>query len=197
VPPLRFAQWGSRRSPSTASREIGARYDELTGPIRKPDSDFSLTLEHRSIDDFAVINAVALDNAGNSVNTVANVATPQRLWLGTARLDWQVTPRNTFIASYSANVNHLENVGVGGTALADTGYDSQTYEHMFRLSDVTTASAHFMHEARLSLRWDGEDDLPSPPRPRSRSPAPSPAAAPTSARNGSMNSTSKPMTMRS
>jgi hypothetical protein len=75
-------------------------------------------------------------------------------------LDWQVTPRNTFIASYSENVNHLENVGVGGTALADTGYDSRTYEHMFRLSDVTTASAHFMHEARLSLRWDGEDDLP-------------------------------------
>ena len=87
---------------------------ELTGPIRKTGSDFSLTLEHRSIDNFAVVDAVTLDSAGNEVTTNENVAAPQRLWLGTARLDWQLGAKNTFIATYSANVNHLENVGVGG-----------------------------------------------------------------------------------
>ncbi len=112
---------------------------ELTGPVRKTGSDFALTLEHRSIDNFAVVDAVELDGAGNLVATSANVATPQRLWLGTARLDWQLGAKNTFIASYSANVNHLQNVGVGGTTLAETAYDSEPYEHMFRVSDVTTA----------------------------------------------------------
>jgi hypothetical protein len=155
--------WENARDPfSTSKASIGKqRYGfELTGPIRKKGSDFTMTLEHRSIDNFAVVNAITLDSSGNATNTVANVATPQRLWIGTARVDWQLGAKNTFIASYSANVNHLENVGVGGISLADTGYDSQKYEHILRLSDITTASAHLMHEARLSLRWDGETDNP-------------------------------------
>jgi hypothetical protein len=155
--------WENARDPfSTSKASIGKqRYGfELSGPVRRENSDFALTLEHRSIDNFGVVNAVTLDSAGNAIRTGANVPTPQRLWLGTARLDWQLGAKNTLIASYSANVNHLRNVGVGGTALAETGYDSERYEHMFRLSDVTLVSAHLMHEARLSLRWDGETDLP-------------------------------------
>ena len=155
--------WINARDPfSTSKASISKqRYGfELTGPVRKVGSDFALTLEHRSIDNFAVVNAVTLDSAGNQVNTIANVATPQRLWLGTARLDWQLGPKNTFITSYSANVNHLVNVGVGGASLPETGYDSQRYEHMLRLSNITTASASLMNEARLSLRWEGENDAP-------------------------------------
>jgi hypothetical protein len=147
---------------STSSAPIGKqRYGfELTGPVRKVGSDFALTLEHRIINNFAVVNAVTLDSAGEQVATNADVATPQRLWLATARVDWQLGAKNTFIASYSANANHLENVGVGGTTLAEGGYNSETWEHIFRLSDITTASAHLMHEARLSLRWDGHTDVP-------------------------------------
>jgi hypothetical protein len=155
--------WENARDPfSTSKASIGKqRYGfELTGPVRRIGSDFALTLEHRSIDNFGVVNAVTLDGAGNAIRTVANVPTPQRLWLGTARLDWQLGAKNTLIASYSANVNHLQNVGVGGTALAESGYDSERYEHMFRLSDVTLVSVHLMHEARLSLRSDGERDAP-------------------------------------
>jgi hypothetical protein len=155
--------WENARDPfSTSKASIGKqRYGfELTGPIRKKGSDFTMTLEHRSIDNFAVVNAITLDSGGNTTSTIANVATPQRLWVGTARVDWQLGAKNTFIASYNANVNHLQNVGVGGTALADTGYDSQKYEHILRFSDITTASVHLMHEARLSLRWDGETDNP-------------------------------------
>jgi hypothetical protein len=161
--------WENARDPfSTSKAAIGKqRYGfELTGPVRRRGSDFALTLEHRIIDNFAVVDAVTLDSTGNAENTVANVAAPQRLWLGTARLDWQLGAKNTFIASYSANVNHLVNVGVGGTSLAETGYDAETYEHMFRLSDITTASAHLMHEARVSLRWDGETDTPNSTAPQ-------------------------------
>lgn len=157
--------WENARDPFSSSRAaIGKqRYGfELSGPVRRTGSDFALTLEHRSIDNFAVVNAFTGFGAqGTYVNTVANVATPQRLWLGTARLDWQLGAKNTFITSYSANVNHLLNVGVGGLALAENGYDKQQYEHMFRMSDITTASAHLMHEARVSFKWDGETDTPN------------------------------------
>lgn len=157
--------WENARDPFSVSKAaLGKqRYGfELTGPVRKIGSDFALTLEHRSIDNFAVVNAVTgFDASGNAVRTIANVASPQRLWLGTARLDWQLGAKNTFVTSYSANVNHLVNVGVGGLSLAENGYDAEKYEHMFRVSDVTTASAHLMHEARASFRWDGETDAPN------------------------------------
>jgi hypothetical protein len=156
--------WENARDPfSVSSAPIGKqRYGfELTGPVRKTGSDFSLALEHRSIKNYAVVNAVTVDSAGNLVSTNENVAAPQALWLGTARLDWQLGAKNTFIATYSANVNSLQNVGVGGESLAETGYDSGTYEHMFRVSDVTTVSTHLMQEARVSFRWDGETDVPN------------------------------------
>jgi hypothetical protein len=158
------SSWMNARDPFSASKApLGKqRYGfELTGPITHKGSDFTLNLEHRSIDNYGVVNAITLDSAGNQVNTVANVATPQRLWVGLARIDWQLGPKNTFIATYSANVNHLQNVGVGGNALAETGYDSQQYEHVLRFTNVTTASAKLMHEARVSLKWDGENENPN------------------------------------
>jgi hypothetical protein len=161
--------WENARDPFSTSRAaIGKqRYGfELTGPVRTTGSDFALTLEHRSIDNFAAVDAITGISAQGYTTTYVNAPTPQRLWLGTARLDWQLGAKNTFITTYSANVNHLRNVGVGGLALVESGYDSEQYEHMFRVSDVTTASAHLMHEARASFRWDGETDVPNSTAPQ-------------------------------
>jgi hypothetical protein len=155
--------WMNARDPfSTSKAALGKqRYGfELNGPVRRTGSNFTMTLEHRSIDNFAVVNAITLDAAGDQSSVIQNVTTPQRLWVGTARTDWQLGPKNTFIASFSSNVNHLENVGVGGTSLAQTGYDSEKFDHTLRLTDVTTISAKLMHEARLSSEWDGETDTP-------------------------------------
>ena len=155
--------WMNARDPFSTSRAaLGKqRYGfELSGPVRKKGSDFALTLEHRTIDNYAVVNAITLDDQGNPQRTVANVAAPQQLWLATARLGWQLNQKNTFTASYNANVNHSQNVGVGGTALPETGYDSGTYDHTLRLLNVTTASPKMMHEARVAFDWTGETDVP-------------------------------------
>lgn len=157
------SSWANARDPFSVSKgALGKqRYGfELGGPVRKAGSDFAVTLEHRSIDDVAVVNAVTLDGGGSVIGTAASVPDPQRLWLGTARVDWQVGAKNTLISTYSANVNSLQNLGVGGSTLAEAGYGSQTYEHMFRVSDITTANAHLMHEARVSFRWSGDAETP-------------------------------------
>ena len=60
--------WENARDPfSVSSAPIGKqRYGfELTGPVRKTGSDFALTLEHRSIDNYAVVNAITVDSAGD------------------------------------------------------------------------------------------------------------------------------------
>lgn len=140
---------------STSKAALGKqRYGfELTGPLRKG-ADFALDLEHRSIDNFGVVNAVGLDSNGNATNIAYNVPTPQRLWVGEARVDLQLGPRNTFITTYSANVNSLRNVGVGGTVLEESGYDAGESEHVLRFVNITTATPHIMNEARLSLQFD-------------------------------------------
>jgi hypothetical protein len=76
--------WENARDPfSVSSEAIGKqRYGfELEGPIRKQGSDFALTLEHRSIDNFAVVDAITLDASGNEAATTQSVGAPQRLWL--------------------------------------------------------------------------------------------------------------------
>ncbi len=161
--------WMNAQDPfSTSKGSIGRqRYGfELTGPITRQHSNFTLNLEHRSIDNVGVVNATTLDASGNPVQTVQTVATPQRRWLGQARMDWQLGPKNTFITSYSADVNHLTNVGVGGTTLLESGYDSGQYDHILRFTDVTTVSPKTMHEARVSLHWTGETDVPTSTAPQ-------------------------------
>ena len=161
--------WENARDPFSSSKAaIGKqRYGfEFGGPVRKVGSDFFTSLEYRAIDNFAVVNAVELDPVGTQVNIFANVATPQRLWLPTARVDWQLTPKNTFIAGYTGSLSNLQNIGVGGTALAETGYSSRRYDHTLRFSNITAASASLMHEGRVSFRWFGEDDTPNSTAPQ-------------------------------
>ena len=158
------SQWMNARDPfSTSSAAIGKqRYGfTLNGPVRKEGSNFSLALEHRSIDEFAVVNAITLDSAGNEASTVANVPIPQRLWIGNARLDAQFGPKNIAFASYSANVKDLSNLGVGGSSLLESGYNSNQYDHILRVSDTTTISPNLLHEGRVSIDLRGEIDAPN------------------------------------
>jgi hypothetical protein len=158
------SSWMNARDPFSVSRAaIGKqRYGfELTGPIRKKGSDFILNLEHRSINNFAAVNAIGVDAAGDQTPILQNVPAPQRLWIGMAKVDWQLGPKNTFITSFNAFDNHKENVGAGGTTLAEAAYDNQIYDHNLHLTDVTTVSPKLMHEARLGIEWDGRDEIPN------------------------------------
>lgn len=163
------SSWMNARNPFSVSEgTLGKqRYGaELGGPVRRQGSDFALSFEQRQVDNTAIVNAIALDPSGNSQSVVDSVPVPQTLWLATARNGWQLGPKNTFTAAYSANVNHLVNQGVGGTALRETGYANDTYEHNLRLSNITIASATFMHEARVSLQWTGNIDAPNSSAPQ-------------------------------
>jgi hypothetical protein len=161
--------WMNARDPfSTSKGAIGKqRYGfEFSGPIRKQGSDFTMTLEHRLIDNNAVVNAVTVDANGNPQTTIDTVPAAQHLWIGTIRADWQLGAKNTFTTSLDSNVNDLENVGVGGASLAETGYTSDTYQHSWRFTDLTTISPKAMHEAHLMLEWEGETDTPNSTAPQ-------------------------------
>jgi hypothetical protein len=156
--------WMNARDPFSTSRAaLGKqRYGfELTGPLLKKGADFVLNLEHRSIDNFSVVNALSLDASGDLTAVLQNVPAPQRLWIGLAKTSWQLGPKNTFIVSFDAWHKHQENFGAGGTTLAEAAYDSEKYDNNLHLTDVTTVSPKLMHEARLGMEFGGGDQFPN------------------------------------
>jgi len=85
---------------------------ELSGPIIRQKSDFTLALEKRDIDELNVVDATTLDANNAPVPFLAAAPASQRLWIASGRGDRQVTSRNSTTISYSANMNNLDNQGV-------------------------------------------------------------------------------------
>jgi len=126
---------------------------ELTGPILRKKLDFALALEHRDIDEFNIVNATILDSGGNQAPLHQAVSAPQRLWIGSARGDWQVSKNDTATLSWSANVNDQGNQGVGGLILQEAGYSSDVSEYDLRLTNTLTLNANTLHETRIGYSW--------------------------------------------
>ena len=139
---------------------------ELSGPIISKKSGFSLALEKRDIDEFNVVNAVTLDPDGslgpngNGVPAQQTVSAPQRLWIASARGDWQVTPRNVASLSFSANTNNEGNQGLGGLILADAGYSSLVSQYDLRFHNTQTISPNILHETRIGYSWKRTEQTP-------------------------------------
>jgi len=161
--------WMNARDPFATSRAaIGKqRFGfDLSGPLVKKKADFSLSLEHRAINEFATVDAVTLDTAGDQQTVIANVPTPQHLWIGNANVSWQLHAKNLLTMSYTANYNSLENLGAGGISLEENGYDSTQGESTIRATDITTVSPRLVHEARASLSWKTQNDTPNSTAPQ-------------------------------
>jgi Carboxypeptidase regulatory-like domain len=139
---------------------------ELSGPIISKKSDFALALEKRNIDEFNVVNAVTLDTNGglgpngNGVPYQETASAPHRLWIASARGDWQLSPSNIANLSFSANVTNEGNQGVGGLTLLDAGYSSLVGEYDLRFHNTQTISPNILHETRIGYSWKRTKQTP-------------------------------------
>jgi hypothetical protein len=145
----------------TATPASKQRYGfELSGPVITKKSDFSLALERRDINEFNVVNAITLDGNGNQTPLHETVTAPQRLWIGSARGDWQVSSRDVATLSFATNVNNLGNQGVGGLTLPEAGYSSLMSEYDLRLTNTQTFNANLLHETRVGYTWKRTEQTP-------------------------------------
>lgn len=146
---------------ATATPAGKRRYGfELTGPVIPKKVDFALALEKRDIAEFNVVNAMTLGANGNATAFLQTVAAPQRLWIASARENWQVAQNDVATLSYSANVSNLGNQGVGGLVLPDAGYSSLRGEYDLRLTNTQTISANLLHETRIGYTWKRTEQAP-------------------------------------
>lgn len=147
------SSWMNARNPftTTAGATGKQRYGfELSGPILKQGSNFSVALERRNVDEISVVNAITFDAGGNQVPTQYSVPRPQRLWVPNARIDWQLGPKNIAFLSYSGWINSTQNVGVGGSTLREAGFSNGEADHFFRASNVTSFSPKALHSVRIA-----------------------------------------------
>ena len=145
----------------TATPASKRRYGfELSGPIVRKKSGFSLALEKRDINEFNVVNAVSLDAENQPALLQQTISAPQRLWVASARGDWQVTPNDVTTISFAANVNSVANQGSGGLSLAESGYGSTTSEYDLRLTNIQTLSANALHATRVGYTWKRTEQTP-------------------------------------
>ncbi|WP_263371893.1 TonB-dependent receptor [Granulicella cerasi] len=140
---------------STTSTPAGRRrYGvELTGPIRPKKLDFTLAVERREIDEFDIVNAKVLDSSYSVTPLRQTVATPQKLWIGSARIDSQFSKNDIATLSWSANVNDQGNQGVGGLVLQEAGYSNRVSEYDLRLLNTLTLGTNTVQETRIGFAW--------------------------------------------
>jgi hypothetical protein len=133
---------------------------ELGGPIRKGIADYSLALEKRDINEYNIVNAITLDAAGNAAALHQSVAAPQRLWIASARSDWQLGKADVFTLSFSANTNGLTNQGIGGLSVEEAGYDSTVSEYDLRATNTQTISPSLLAETHAAFTWKDTAQTP-------------------------------------
>lgn len=133
---------------------------ELSGPILAQKGGFALALEKREIDEFSIVNAVGLNGSGKQMPMRQTVPVPQRLWLGSARGDWQVNAKDVAALSFSSNVDSSENQGVGGLTLAEAAYSSMASQHDLRFTNTLMLNADVLHATRVGYSWKSTQQLP-------------------------------------
>ncbi len=145
----------------TATPASKRRYGfELGGPITQKKSDVFFALEKRDIDEFNVVDAVTLNSDGAPAPLQQSIPAPQRLWIGSARADWQIDANDLVTVSFASNVNNLGNQGAGGLVLAEAGYNSLVSEYDLRLLNTQTVSANMLHETRIGYSWKRTEQTP-------------------------------------
>ena len=132
---------------------------QLGGPIIRKRAGFFLDLERRDIDEAATVNAFVLNDAFQIASFGANVLTPARLTIGSARFDWQPNAQHTLIARFDLNRNALVNQNAGGFNLPERAINSDLTEYSVRLTETAVLSPSTLNELRFGLTWLQRDEL--------------------------------------
>jgi hypothetical protein len=136
----------------------------LSGALTKKLSVF-FNAERRNINDLAAIDATTgIDPlTGSPIQTTAAILTPEARTNLSSRIDWQLTPSNTFTARYQFLKNDQFNQGIGVLTLASRGDASHHTQQTVQASDTQLLSSHLINETRFQFIRDDISQLPNEP----------------------------------
>lgn len=121
----------------------------LSGPLQKGKSSFSLEINNRQIDNNTLINAQILDPAFNIVGFRQDFRVPNERFNIAPRLDYAINAKNTLVARYSFTHTSAENQGIGDTSLPSRAYEASSREHELRLTETMIVNPKTVNETRF------------------------------------------------
>jgi hypothetical protein len=137
--------------PTKPSFESKIFSGNVSGPISKKAS-FTMDLEHRGIDENAVINATVLNPNFVPAQLAESIGTPQSRWRVVPRIDYQLTPKNSLTARYSWSGIDNQNQGIGGYSLPTRAYESKNSENTAQLTETAVLSPTAINETRIEYQ---------------------------------------------
>jgi hypothetical protein len=133
---------------------------QIGGALSKKAS-FFFNLEHRDIENLAIVSATVLDPEFNIVPYSAAVSNPQTRWNISPRIDYQLTPNNSLTARYQYFRDTEQNDGVGQFNLAQLGTNDLETEQTFQATDTQIFGAHVVNETRFQYLRDNSLTTPT------------------------------------
>jgi hypothetical protein len=143
--------------PSFQSRIFDGNFG---GPLSKS-SSFTIDVEHRGIDDVAVINARDLDPVTLQMKPDAmSLPAPQERWHVVPRVDVQLTPKNTLTTRYGWSQSDSVNPG-GGFSLPSTGSTRTSTQHTLQMTETAVLSTSAINETRFEYERSTSANTPN------------------------------------
>jgi hypothetical protein len=129
------------------------------GPINKKAS-FFLDFNRRDVTEEALINARYLDSSFNQVAQNGTYVTPQKFWVISPRVDYQLNATNTLVARYnfldSSNVS-----GVGGFNLPSQVANVASKNNIVQITETAILGTRAVDETRFQFRNSHSDQTGS------------------------------------
>ena len=131
----------------------------LGGAVNKKAS-FFFNIEQREIQNLSIVSATVLDPNFNIVPFSQAVANPETRTNLSPRIDYQITPNNTFTARYQYWRNSETNGTVGQFTLSELGTQDLDTEQTVQLSDTQIFGTHTINESRFQFLHSNTDSTP-------------------------------------
>ena len=129
------------------------------GPINKKAS-FFVDVQHRDINEIAVINTQALNSSLQPFQLTEDVPNPRTRTNLSPRIDYQLTTNNSITGRYQYYRDSEQNDGVGNTVLPEAGVNSLETEHTVQITDTQILGTKMINETRFQYLRDNNQQTP-------------------------------------
>ncbi len=140
----------STNKPDYFSRQYGGN---VSGPINKRAS-FFFDFEARDIDDNAIIAAQILSPSLLISPLNTSIVVPNRRYVFSPRLDYQLSTNNTLVARYSFQRSNEQNAGIGVFDLPVRAYSTTNDEDSIQITETSVIGTKVVNETRFRAMRD-------------------------------------------
>jgi hypothetical protein len=141
--------------PASDTKNLSSNFN---GPLTKKAS-FFLEFSRRQQREAALVNALVLDSNFQPVQNVFGIIAPNTFTNISPRIDYQLTPNITLQARYTLRKTEVDNQGVGGTNLLNTGSTTHNSNQQVQLTETQVVNTKTINETRFQYSRSRNNSL--------------------------------------